>query len=266
MIETHTLTDGRHTVVVTVSQGPRVLSFTRAGGPNLFAEELPDELPCEGAPAPYCLLGGHRLWVAPEVPPRTYWPDNEPVMVTETPAGIRFAQPAQAGFAKALTVRFIEEGVEVTHTLTNAGPAAVEVAPWAITQFAPGGTAILPQPAGPVDPYGVLPNRRLAFWPYSRLDDPRVEWGPEHIRITADDTTEPFKVGFANPAGWLAYEKDGVRFTKRTRYDPDATYPDLDTSSQCYVNGSFLELETLGPLTMLAPGASITHVETWSIT
>ena len=31
-----------------------------------------------------------------------------------------------------------------------------------------------------------------------------------------------------------------------------------------FTNQDFLELETLGPLTVLAPGASVAHTERWS--
>ncbi len=38
----------------------------------------------------------------------------------------------------------------LTHTLINDGMWAVELAPWAITQFRLGGTVILPMPVGNV--------------------------------------------------------------------------------------------------------------------
>jgi len=39
--------------------------------------------------------------------------------------------------------------------------------------------------------------------------------------------------------------------------DPKRTYPDLGASFETFTNADFLEQETLGPMTKLAPGASL---------
>jgi hypothetical protein len=54
-------------------------------------------------------------------------------------------------------------------------------------------------------------------------------------------------------------------FIKQTHAKPKVLYPDFGTSAQLFVNGDFLELETLGPLVDLPPGRSVTHVERWSL-
>ena len=41
-------------------------------------------------------------------------------------------------------------------------------------------------------------------------------------------------------------------------------YPDLGCSFETFTNADFLELETLGPLATLEPGASLTHTERWA--
>ena len=62
---------------MTTDVGPRIIRFGHVGGPNLFCE-FEGHLGQTGGDAwlPY---GGHRFWHAPEVHPRTYWPDNGPV-------------------------------------------------------------------------------------------------------------------------------------------------------------------------------------------
>jgi hypothetical protein len=47
--------------------------------------------------------------------------------------------------------------------------------------------------------------------------------------------------------------------------DPSRTYPDFGCSFETFTNADFLEIETLGPLTKVAPGAGVTHVERWSL-
>jgi hypothetical protein len=71
------------------------------------------------------------------------------------------------------------------------------------------------------------------------------------------------KIGWANPVGWLAYWIDGTLFVKQAGYLPLSEYPDFGSSSECYCDPHFLELETLGPVTSLAPGQSVSHEERW---
>jgi hypothetical protein len=42
-------------------------------------------------------------------------------------------------------------------------------------------------------------------------------------------------------------------------------YYDFGSSSECYCCDSFLELETLAPITQLQPGAAVSHIETWEL-
>jgi hypothetical protein len=42
-------------------------------------------------------------------------------------------------------------------------------------------------------------------------------------------------------------------------------HPDNNCNCEIYCNDKFIELETLGPLTQLVPGASVRHVETWDV-
>ena len=44
-----------------------------------------------------------------------------------------------------------------------------------------------------------------------------------------------------------------------------AGYYDFGSSSECYCNDSFVELETLAPAATIAPDASAFHTETWEL-
>ncbi len=134
-------------------------------------------------------------------------------------------------------------------------------APWAITQLKMGGVAILPQPQASDTP---TPNRALVLWPYTDLGCPSLRLGNGYLLVHAR-MTAPFKIGLPNPRGWLAYWWNDVLFVKRAPFDPQAVYYDSSSSSECYCNDRFLELETLGPVTMLAPGQSVSHLETWEL-
>jgi len=251
-------------LLVTQSVGPRIISLRFIGGDNLFAE-LPDFVTERPDGKLFHFYGGHRLWHAPEHMPRTYVPDDEPVEIVSTKSGLSVIQPieVETGIEKSLQISLVEDKpqVIVRHTLTNRRLWSLECAPWAITQLRTGGVAILPQSRKQTD---VLPNRSLALWPYTDLSSPQVYWGNRYILVRAE-MRNPFKVGFPNPRGWLAYWLDGMLFVKRAAFDPQAEYYDFSSSSECYCNSRFLELETLAPISKLAPGESVTHTETWEL-
>ena len=258
------LTNDAISLLITQSVGPRIISLQFKGGDNLFAE-LPDFVTERPDGTLFHFYGGHRLWYAPENMPRTYYPDDRPVDVIPNSTGLSVTSPVEpeAGIKKSIQISLVEDKPQiiVRHTLTNRGLWPVECAPWAITQFRTGGVAILPQSREQVD---FLPNRALALWPYTDIASPQVCWGNRYILVRAE-MLSPFKVGFPNPHGWLAYWLDGTFFVKRASYDAQAEYYDFGSSSECYCNGKFIELETLAPISKLAPGESATHTETWEL-
>lgn len=255
-------------LLITHTVGPRILALHLGNGPNLFAELPHFTIPCPGA-NPLHLWGGHRLWHAPEVAARTYLPDDRPVSLEVLADGLRATPPVEerTGLQKSLTIRLPGEQatVIIDHTLTNWGMWPVTCAPWAITQLKPGGVAILPQTAVPLDADGLLPNRTLALWPYTDMHSQHITWGNRYVLVTAQLSHGALKLGWPNRAGWLAYLWQGMLFVKQARFNPQATYYDFDSSSECYAHREFLELETLGPVTTIAPGESVTHQEVWQV-
>lgn len=258
------LQNERLKLLVAKSVGPRILSLSLDGGENLLAE-LPDlQAECPGSGI-FHFYGGHRLWHAPEDPIRTYQPDDKPVEITPVESGLLLTQDTEkrTGLQKSMEIRLTgnSQQLKVTHTISNRGVWAVTCAPWAITQLKTGGVAILPQS---LQETGLLPNRTLVMWPYTDPSDLNIHWGKNYILLRAR-MTSPFKVGFPNPRGWLAYWLNGILFVKRAKYEAHSAYFDFGSSSECYCNERFIELETLAPIATLEPGASATHVETWEL-
>lgn len=262
------LDNGAIALWATTAVGPRLLGLALRDGPNLFAELPTLTLDCPGSGS-YHFYGGHRLWHAPEDPRRTYLPDDAPIDLQEIENGMRLVQPTEvaAGIQKQIVVRLhpAQAQVAVEHTLTNRGRWPVTLAPWAITQFRTGGKAILPLCAPKADPFGVLPDRNLILWPYTDLRSPHLHIGHSLLTVRAEMAGGAFKAGFRNYSGWLAYLLDGVLFVKRLPHQPEAAYFDRDSSSECYCNARFIELESLGPKVTLAPGEAASHLEHWQL-
>lgn len=261
--------------------GPRIVRLipsdgpSSRDGPNLLAE-LPDvQLPSPHGP--YTLYGGHRLWHAPEDPTRTYVPDDEGVTIHATSHGARMHLPADAHshIAKTMEVELLDNdssdeqlsgSVRVRHTLRNEGRWPVQLAAWGITQLPPGGVAILPQSSTPLDEAGLLPNRRLILWPYTRLSDPRLAPQDDLILVHGRADIAPrFKIGIMNRHRWAAHLGQGYLFCKFTEPQPQQPHPDMGSNTEVYTDDRFLELETLSPLKRLAPGQELSHEEIWEI-
>ena len=68
--------------------GPRITGLRVGDQENLFAE-LPGLVIERPGEEPFRFLGGHRLWLAPEVPAVTYLPDDEAVAFTHYDGHLR---------------------------------------------------------------------------------------------------------------------------------------------------------------------------------
>ena len=248
--------------------GPRILHFSRPGGENVFAELPEDRQPT--LYGPWCIRGGHRLWAAPEQFPQTYHPDNEPVEFAALPGGLRLTGAAEAGTGLQKIIEVVPDqsgrSVHIRHRIRRKGPGSLTVAPWALSVMAPGGTAVLPlRPAGAA-PDGLKSSHGVSLWPYSDPADPRWTWTTDYLLLRQDPAIKtPQKVGVTGQDGWAAYVQAGQAFLKSYTYEAGASYPDGNVSLEVYLNERFLEVETLGPLRLLAEGEETTWQETWQI-
>lgn len=261
------LTDGKTELVVTTDIGPRVIRYARVGAENVL-KEVAAELGKTGGNA-WRSYGGHRLWHAPEAMPRTYSPDNSPVAATWRDGVLTLTQEVEAstGIRKEISVRYAKDGqVWLTHRLTNHNQWAVEFAPWCLTVMAQNGRAIFPQERFLPHPDYLLPARPLVLWHYTNMADPRWTWGQNFIQLRQDPAaTCPQKVGLLNTKGWAAYSRGDDLFIKRYAFDPEAAYADGGCNTETFTNEDMIEVETLGPLTRVAPGATVEHIEVWSL-
>jgi len=154
----------------------------------------------------------------------------------------------------------------VVDTIKNNGFWPVRTYPWGLTQVRPGGFGILPQTTRPLDTYGLISNRAIVLWPYTRVNDSRLQLGDRYLFVQADPARkESLKVGWPNRRGWLAYCVDRTLFVKQTPYQEGATYADMGSSTEVYTNDQFMELEFLGPLTEVEPGQTVSLMETWTL-
>lgn len=262
------ITNGNLELIVTTDVGPRVIRCGFKDDVNLFFEPESDKGKSGGSNwRPY---GGHRLWHAPEAKPRTYAPDNIPVPFewNGTALILRPEVEPSTGMGKEITIELdpSRNTVRLTHRLTNHNVWEIKTAAWCLTVMAPGGRALIPQEPFVPFPDNLLPVRPVVLWSYTNMADPRFTWGERLIELRQDRAaTKPQKFGTFNTLGWAAYENHGLVFVKRVDVQADREYPDFGCNFEVYTNPAMLELESVGPLTTLKPGESLTHVERWSL-
>ena len=112
----------------------------------------------------------------------------------------------------------------------------------------------------------LLPVRNLTVWSYTDFSDSRWSFDREFIRLRVDEQKpEPQKIGVSNKQGWAKYRLDDVVFTKRFGFQENKLYPDMNSNTEIYTAGSFVEIESLGFLQKLNPGESTEHIEHWRL-
>lgn len=243
--------------------GPRIVGAYLDGiAENQFAE-VPEFI-VDSEYGSYHFWGGHRLWHAPEAIPRTYVPDiGVDIDYYEDGVLLKGKIENQTGFQKIIEIHLSNNSPDahLIHRLVNHGSWAVQCAPWAITQLPLGGQAEFPFVGSQES--GLLPNRNMVFWPYSRFNDIRYHVFDDRVLVDAKPGEYPFKIGSLNQVGWLAYQRNNIKFTKLFTPQPGQAHVDMNCNSEIYVGNLFIELETLGPVTTILPGESILHEEHW---
>jgi hypothetical protein len=260
------ISNGIVDLIATTDVGPRIIRFGFIGKENEFCE-VESQIGKIGGDE-WNIFGGHRLWHSPEHKPRSYEPDNAKIEYWEKENGIVLSQPVEAWaqIKKEIEVTISPNKAQVTllHRLINKGAWPIKLAAWALTVMAPGGKVIIPQVTKDT---GLLPNRMISLWPYTKLNDHRVYWGEKYITLLHDSNAkEAFKIGMPNEDGWAAYVNHGHLFIKQFQYVKGALYPDFGASSfETYTCDYMTEIESLSPLVALEPDESVEHMEIWSL-
>lgn len=256
-------------LIITRDIGPRIIRFGFIGGSNIIGEIPADQ---GGMNEPeWKNRGGHRCWIAPESMPWSYELDNTPYAeAAAISGGIRTRQEPGpvTGLAKEMEITLDSDSnaVRVLHRYTNKGKGPVDFAPWSITVMGTHGQEIIPLPAYVSHDERLTPNQAWSLWGYTNFTDPRWTIGGRYIFLRQDpDCNGPTKLGVAHREGWVAYQRENMLFVKYTNFEESAKYPDGGMNYETYTDANILEIETLGGMVTLAPGASVEHVENWKL-
>lgn len=252
-------------VAVTVDCGPRIIRYGFVGEHNQFCENHSEKVSV--GEDFWRIRGGHRLWHSPENLPRTYSLDNSPVEWCRIENGIKTSQEVepwvQIKKEMEITLDPYSTGVKIVHKLTNENAWPVEFSAWGLTVMAPGGVEIIPQNTRET---GLLPNKTLVLWPYSKMNDPRIVWGDKYMLLKQNpEMKTAFKLGITNEDGWAAYYNHNNLFVKKYVHYLNEKYPDNGVSYETFTKDFMLEMESLSPLKRVEPKGVLTHEEEWKL-
>lgn len=261
------ISNGVVDVIVATTVGPRILFYGPMAGVNAFAEYPQNSKETAlGVWKPY---GGHRLWVWPELFPATYAPDSEPVEHTDDGnLCVRLRQTIDAaGMQKELRIQLSSDGtgVSVEQRITNHCLWPVEIAAWGISVTSQG-LAVIPREPFQSHDRSVAAAQPLALYPFTDLQDPRFTLGLSYLLVRTDPSRPGAqKIGLLNKQGWCAHLAESSLFVKAFDCQEGANYPDYGVNNEIYVEGSYMEIEVLGPKRIVTPGDSISLTEHWKL-
>jgi hypothetical protein len=176
--------------------------------------------------------------------------DGDTIVLTSSPGTVGSATLV---VEKRFTADLRHEAVTQQFTLTNVGTTDATLAGWGVARVATGGLTLFPSGSATTSMVGSFPYTEQGglVW----FDEANAPHGGD-VKLAADTT-----------GGWLAHvAPNGAVLV--------ATFPDVPVADQApgegevelYANaaGTYVEVETQGPLTTLAPGASTSWTVTWA--
>jgi hypothetical protein len=270
------ITNGIIDVVVTIDFGPRIIRFGFSGKENLFYNDVERlyKIPVEAPDTTdercrmFYYYGGHRLWLSPERSAKTVLPDNDAVVYSILPDGVRFLQPKQktSNIQTGFEIIMGEDAADimVVHTAKNCSKEPQPCGLWPITMLEGDGVVILPQNTDTNNAF--RPNRTLVFWPGTDVRDERIFCGNRYLTLRkTSENDKPLKIGCNNVFGWAAFIGPHYTFMKRYVHNVQAVYPDFGSSCEVSLEKDFTEIQSLSPMYRIEPGQGIKHVENFSV-
>ena len=242
------LDNGTVTLGATLDVGPRIIYFSLAGRENVLFEDTERRFTePAGEYGTWTAYGGHRLWLAPEVNPETYFPDSDRVNCQTSGSAVALC-PSVTAFGKRFTILIDMDDaapvVRIVHKIRNISEKKADFAPWSVTSLTGGGICVIPMNT---QKSGYLPNRVMSLWDYSDVNDSRFGMTNSAVRIRQDKfLKKPFKAGFNLVDGFAAYAVNGQIFAKCVPEYRNARYPDFSCNFEVYTNDLFLECELIG--------------------
>lgn len=240
----YTLRQGNVTMTIDAAKGGRIISYTLDGEEVISQLQRPN-------------MFGSTFWTSPQK--EWNWPpvrEHDILPYSVERQGEKLIMTSQLSqrfpmrIRKTFMVNDADQCIDVTYTITNEGSTPRKVAPWEITRVVGEGSIFFDAPVSDITPAGIM-----AFKEKNGLAWYEIDSSERQRKINADGR------------GWLAYAHNGLLLVKHfTDIRKSEPAPD-EAEIQVYVhNGAaYVELESQGAYTELAPGASTSWTVSWQL-
>ncbi len=149
--------------------------------------------------------------------------------------------------------------MRVTHGFKNLAAAPRTLAAWAIACVPLNGRFVVPW--GPEE----KPFRAITFWPAVNPAEPCFQFGQRAFGMNLDPaplSTGALKIGIRTACGWGAFVYDKTACIMSAPFIPGGDYPEGGGTMTMYKTTppdkpGWAELERVGPLTLVPPGATV---------
>ncbi len=256
-------------VVLEPNLGGRVLRYALRGTEALYQDPTFDgatrDTPGRGA-----LIPGGRFDIGPEAtrPPRpVFWLGRWRVEITgDRAARLTSEVDPQTGLQLVRDFRLDPSASHLacTQTIINRGGTPRAACHWSRTLADGGGICVVPVNPASRYPKGYLTYAPEGFLLFRPPEEPNVSVRDGALLIIGPPQQKKFAVDVSE--GWLAYlTRAGLLLVKRFAVYPDRTYGEIagNAVSIWYSEERACELEPIGPMETLAPGARASFTEHW---
>ena len=255
--------------LVAVPAISRIVHLSLRGQPNIFhlnpewIGQLQDT--AMETTGRYRDFGGAKLWNAPQNAwqhgkggwPPDYVLDSAPSQFREPgPHALTLiGQPsASAGIGYSRTVELTGSSVAHQVVMQDTSDHPTAWGTWSVLCVRPEGVVFLPVP----------PDAHL--WAGDQSTPAAFGWKRhQEVLVLEHPPEKGSKIFCTSSQGWIGYLVDHQALFITYHADTAATYPSAEASSEVYAQGEFIELEHIGPLEQLQPGASAPFSERWHV-
>ena len=241
------LKTGDISMTIDISKGGKILSLKHKDAEVISQSRFPESF-------------GSTVWTSPQK--EWNWPpvqeyDKMPYTVverTDSKLSItsQVSERMKYQIGKTFTTDAKKGAIVVTYSIKNMADETRQVAPWEITRVPNEGGIIFFD--APVE--GITPAGLMTFTAQNGAAWYVTDEAPQNRKINADGR------------GWLAYlSSDGLLLLKQFEdLTPEAPAPG-EAEIQVYMNRgkSYIELESQGAYTTLAPGQELTWTVRWKL-
>ncbi len=153
--------------------------------------------------------------------------------------------------------------LHLRYSMQNISSNAVSWGIWNIVQLKAGGKILLPAPKD-AKIWEATEKEGTGIWNPIKGGVFKF-WRQENDMFVMQHTNQTSKIFATSSDGWVAYVYGDTVYVLSFNANQNAKYPAGEGNAEVYTNGSYVELEHIGPLVNLAPGETTVLDEQWQM-